>query len=108
MWSASSSAGGRVCGVIASSCSQGPIVSASRIRSQPLGVFHVVTSTFVPGSYARAVGCAIPNGPNRKKPASRSRRLPKTLGESKVGMQSQSIAPSGATSAPVWQFDRNA
>ena len=50
----------------------------------------------------------MPNGAKRKKPASRSSRLPKTLGESKRGMQSQSIAPSGATSAPVWQSDRNA
>ena len=49
MWSASSSAGGRVCGVTASSCSVGPIVSASRTTIQPAGVFHVVTSTFVPG-----------------------------------------------------------
>src|SRR5947207_1823821 len=30
------------------------------------------------------------------------------LGESKLGTQSQSIAPSGAMSAPVWQFERNA
>jgi hypothetical protein len=50
MWSASSSAGGLVWGVILSSWSQGPIVSASRTRNQPEGVFHVVTSTFVPGS----------------------------------------------------------
>ena len=50
MWSASSSAGGRVCGVISSSWSHGPIVSASRTTTQPDGVFHVVTSTFVPGS----------------------------------------------------------
>ena len=28
----------------------GPIVSASRTSIQPCGVFHVVTSTFVPGS----------------------------------------------------------
>jgi hypothetical protein len=34
--------------------------------------------------------------------------VPKTLGESNDGTQSQSIAPSGATSAPVWQFDRKA
>ena len=47
----------------------------------------------------------MPNGPNRKRPASRSSRLPKTLGESKRGTQSQSTAPSGATSAPVWQLD---
>jgi hypothetical protein len=44
----------------------------------------------------------------RKNPACRSSRLPKTLGESKAGTQSQSIAPSAATSAPVWQFERNA
>ena len=108
MWSASSSAGGRVCGVIASSCDQGPIVSASRTTIQPDGVFHVVSRTFVPGLYARAVGCAMPNGPKRRNPASRSSRLPNTLGESNRGMQSQSIAPSAATSAPVWQFERNA
>src|SRR5258705_13205388 len=56
----------------------------------------------------RVVGWLIPNGPNRKLPASRSSRLPNTLGASKRGTQSQSIAPSGATSAPVWQSDRNA
>ena len=28
----------------------GPIVSASRTTTHPDGVFHVVTSTFVPGS----------------------------------------------------------
>jgi hypothetical protein len=97
-----------VCGVIVSSRSHGPIVSASWTRIQPFGVFHVVDSTFVPASYARAVGWLIPYGPNRNEPASRSSRLPKTLGASKAGTQSQSIAPSGATSAPVWQFERNA
>ena len=30
------------------------------------------------------------------------------LGESNRGTQSQSIAPSGATSAPVWQLERKA
>ena len=30
------------------------------------------------------------------------------LGASNEGTHSQSIAPSGATSAPVWQFERNA
>ena len=30
------------------------------------------------------------------------------LGESKAGVHSQSIAPSGAMSAPVWQFEMNA
>src|SRR4051794_31204116 len=50
----------------------------------------------------------MPNGPKRKVPASRSSRLPKTLGASKRGTHSQSTAPSGATSAPVWQSDRNA
>ena len=108
MWSPSSSVGGRVCGVTSSSRARGPIVSASRITSQPPGVFQVVTSTFVPGSYPRSDGWLIPNGPSLKKPASRSSRLPKTLGESNAGTQSQSMAPSGATSAPVWQFERNA
>ena len=50
----------------------------------------------------------MPNGPSRNAPAWRSSRLPNTLGESKRGTHSQSTAPSGATSAPVWQFDRNA
>ena len=62
----------------------------------------------MPGSYTRREGWLMPNGPKRKNPASRSSRLPNTLGASKHGTHSQSIAPSGATSAPVWQFDRNA
>ena len=65
MWSASSSAGGRVCGVIASSWSQGPIVRASRTRTQPEGVFQVVTSTFVPGSYGP---CGRMRDPERAEP----------------------------------------
>ena len=108
MWSASSSAGGRVWGVISSSWSRGPIVSAVRTTIHPLGVFQVVSRTFVPGSYARAVGWLIANGASLNMPAPRSRRLPNTLGESKRGTHSQSTAPSGATSAPVWQLERNA
>ena len=50
----------------------------------------------------------MPYGPRRMKPAWRSSRLPKTLGASKAGKQSQSTAPSAATRAPVWQFERNA
>src|SRR5262245_48775941 len=76
--------------------------------TQPVGVLQVVSSTFVPGSYARHVGWFMPYGPKRKDPASRSSRLPKMLGESNDGVHSQSTAPSGAISAPVWQFDRNA
>src|SRR4051794_14558041 len=76
--------------------------------SQPVGVRQVVTSVIVPGSYVRATGWSTPNGPTRKPPAWRSSRLPNTLGESKRGTQSQSTVPSGATSAPVWQSDRNA
>src|SRR5262245_46352495 len=53
-------------------------------------------------------GWLIPYGANRKKPASRSSTLPNTLGESNEGTHSQSTAPSGATRAPVWQFERNA
>jgi hypothetical protein len=68
----------------------------------------VVVITFVPGTYVRAVGWLMPYGPNRKEPAPRSRRFPNALGESKAGTHSQSTEPSGATSAPVWQFDRNA
>jgi len=91
-----------------SSWSRGPIVRASRTTIHPFGVFQVVSSTFVPGSYATEVGWLIPNGAKRKKPAWRSSRLPNTLGESNRGTQSQSIAPSGATRAPVWQFERKA
>ena len=108
MCSASSSVGGRVWGVTTSGPVLGPIVSASRTTTQPDGVFQVVSSTLVPGSYCRAVGTLMPNGPNRNIPASRSSRLPNTLAESKRGTQSQSTEPSGATSAPVWQSDRNA
>src|SRR3954454_23751729 len=50
----------------------------------------------------------MPNGPSRNEPPARSSSEPNTLGESKRGTHSQSIAPSGATSAPVWQFERNA
>ena len=49
-----------------------------------------------------------PERPQAKVPASRSSSVPNTLGESKRGTHSQSTAPSGATSAPVWQSDRNA
>jgi hypothetical protein len=49
-WSASSSNGGRVCGVIRSSIRRGPIVSASRTTIQPVGTCQVVTSVLVPGS----------------------------------------------------------
>ncbi len=66
MWSASSSAGGRECGVTSSSPSRAPMVSASRTTIQPVGVFQVVARMFVPGSYTREVGWWIPNGPIRK------------------------------------------
>ena len=105
---ASSSAGGRVWGVTSSSCSVGPMVRASRIITQPVGVFQVVSRMLVPGSYTREVGTLIPKGPKRKAPAWRSSRVPKMLGESNRGTHSQSIAPSGATRAPVWQFERKA
>ncbi len=108
MCSPSSSAGGRVWGVTPSSPCRGPIVSVSRTITQPRGVCQVVLSVLVPGSYIRVLGTLMPNGPNRNVPASRSSRVPNTLGESNDGTQSQSIAPSGATSAPVWQFERNA
>ena len=42
---------------------RGPSTSASRTTSQPPGTCHVVTSVFVPGSYSRAAGTLIPNGP---------------------------------------------
>src|SRR3954447_14347904 len=50
----------------------------------------------------------MPKGPKRNVPAPRSSSEPKTLGASKRGTHSQSIAPSGATRAPVWQSERNA
>src|SRR5215467_12824719 len=50
----------------------------------------------------------MPNGPKWNDPASRSNRLPKMRGESKLGTQSHSTFPSRAISAPVWQSDRNA
>ena len=56
----------------------------------------------------RAVGTLIPNGPSRKEPAWRSSSVPNTLGESNRGTHNQSTEPSGATSALVWQFERNA
>src|SRR4029077_10963257 len=68
----------------------------------------VVTSTLVPGAYERCTGTLKPNGPSRNDPAPRSSTMPNTLGASKRGTHSQSIAPSGATSAPVWQSERNA
>ena len=40
---------GRVCGVTVSSPRRGPRISASCTSTQPVGVFHVVTSTLVPG-----------------------------------------------------------
>src|SRR6476660_5329237 len=55
----------------------------------------------------RPVGTLTPKGASRNEPAWRSSRAPNTLGESKRGTHSQSIVPSGATSAPVWQSDRN-
>src|SRR3954454_7773411 len=56
----------------------------------------------------RADVALTPKGPTRKVPASPSSSDPNTLGASKLGTHSQSIAPSGATRAPVWQSDRNA
>src|SRR3954454_5830823 len=50
----------------------------------------------------------MPYGANRKYPAPRSRRLPKTLGLSNRGTHNQSTEPSAATSAPVWQSERKA
>ncbi len=84
------------------------MVSASRVVAQPVGVFQDVIRVFVPGSYTRPLGTLIPNGPRRNAPAPRSSSEPNTLGESNLGTHSQSTVPSGATSAPVWQSERNA
>src|SRR5215218_5287613 len=56
----------------------------------------------------RSVGTVAANGAKRKKPAWRSSSEPKMLGASNAGTQSHSMEPSGATSAPVWQSERNA
>ena len=96
-----------MCGVTMSGPRLGPMVSASLTTTQPDGVFHVVTRTFVPASYTRCVGTLTRDGPKRNVPAPRSRRLPNTLGASKRGTHSQSTPPSAATRAPVWQSDRN-
>src|SRR3954453_11624153 len=82
------------------------MVRASRTSTHEGGVFHVVTSVLVPGSYARDAGWLIPNGPSRNVPAPRSSSVPNPPGASNRGTHSQSIAPSGATSALVWQSDR--
>ena len=95
-----------MCGVITSGPRLGPIVNASLTTTHPDGVFQVVTSTFVPASYTRCVGTLMPNGAKRKVPASRSSRLPNTLGASNRGTHSQSTPPSRATNAPVWQSDK--
>src|SRR5687767_8176203 len=48
------------------------------------------------------------DGPKRKPPASRSRTVPNTLGESMRGRHSHSTLPLGATRAVVSQSDRKA
>ena len=45
-----------------------------------------------------------PERPEPEDARLRSSRLPNMLGESNAGRTSQSTAPSGAISAPVWQF----
>ena len=98
-------------GVDAADVAVVPAATTIVLRGDPFEVLLMrrhERSTFVPGSYTRAVGWLMPNGPKRKNPACRSSSAPNTLGESKLGTHSQSMAPSGATSAPVWQLDRNA
>ncbi len=85
-----------------------PIVSASSTLTHPCGVIHVVSITFVPGKYRRPAGTYTPYGPTLKRPAPRSSIAANTLGESKWGRHIHSTDPSEATSAPVWQSDRNA
>ena len=53
-------------------------------------------------------GTTKPYGPTRNDPACRSSIAPNTLGESNRGRHIHSMLPSVATSAPVWQSDRNA
>ena len=87
---------------------QGPIISASRTTSHPVGVAQLVSSTIVPGRYRRAAGTWIPSGPRRKPPADRSRIEPNTLGESIRGRHIHSTFPLGAIRAVVSQSDRKA
>ena len=81
---------------------------ASRTITHPIRVSQVVSSTIVPGMYRRAAGTLTSAGASRKVPASRSRIAPNTLGESIRGRHIHSTLPFGATSAVVWQSDRNA
>src|SRR5713101_4509391 len=74
----------------------------------PPGAPQLVSSTIVPGRYRRAAGTATPSGPSRNMPAPRSRMAPNTLGESNRGRHSHATFPLGATSAHVWQADKNA
>jgi hypothetical protein len=54
------------------------------------------------------MGTMVFEGPNRNDPADRSRRAPKTLGESGRGRHSHSIDPSGAIRQLFSQSERKA
>ncbi len=84
------------------------MLSASRTMTQPIFVSQLVSRIIVPGMYRRAAGTFTLAGATRNPPASRSRIAPNTLGESIRGRHSHSTLPFGATSAVVWQSDRNA
>ena len=94
-WSASSSAGGLVCGVTVS----GP-GAAPRQRVADDEPAAAACARWSSGRWSRARRCAavgtlMPNGPKPERARPRSRRLPKTLGESNAGRHSQSTEPSG-------------
>ena len=68
MWSPSSSAGGRVCGVIVSSPPRGPIVNASRTTIQPVGVFQLVVEHVGPRLVAAVGGMGDAEGAEPEEP----------------------------------------
>src|SRR4051794_41261744 len=77
------------------------------MRSPEL-VIHVVSATIEARTSRCPAGSVIPDGPTRKRPAPRSSSVPKTLGESRLGRQSHSTLPVGATSAATSPSERNA
>jgi hypothetical protein len=64
-------------------------------------VVNVVSRTFVPGRYRRDDSKGSTGLTSNEPPRPASRIAPQTLGESKFGRHSQSMAPSAATSAQV-------
>ena len=106
-WSASSSAGGRVCGVMVVLVIPG--ADRERVADDDPAVASSRSSEDVrPGlvDARRRV-----DDPERREAEEAGLPVEQAAEDARGvegGMQSQSIAPSGATSAPVWQSERNA